>query len=83
MSGRGARRPGSPTALRDQNRARVVAELRRQGQATQADLASDRKLTLTHFMRGGVKLSTATTQAMLGHVRHLWGYEVELKEIAA
>ncbi len=52
-------------------------------QATQADLASDRKLTLTHFMRGGVKLSTATTQAMLGHVRHLWGYEVELKEIAA
>ncbi|MFC6010381.1 ROK family transcriptional regulator [Nocardia lasii] len=39
MSGRGARRPGSPTALRDQNRARVVAELRRQGQATQAELA--------------------------------------------
>ncbi|MFE1591301.1 ROK family protein [Nocardia sp. NPDC058705] len=39
MTGRNGRRPGSPTALRDQNRARVVDELRRQGQATQADLA--------------------------------------------
>ncbi|MFD3508665.1 ROK family protein [Nocardia sp. NPDC058666] len=39
MSGRVEGRPGSPTALRDQNRARVVEELRKQGQATQADLA--------------------------------------------
>ncbi|MFD4439447.1 ROK family protein [Nocardia sp. NPDC058519] len=39
MTGRNSRRPGSPTALRDQNRARVVDELRRQGQATQADLS--------------------------------------------
>lgn len=50
-------------------------------QVTAAALQGDRRLTLTHTIRGGVKLSKAAQDDMLRHLRHLWGYDVELVEI--
>jgi spore cortex formation protein SpoVR/YcgB (stage V sporulation) len=52
-------------------------------QVTGANLGGDRKLTLTHLVRSGVKLAADHREDMLMHIRHLWGYAVELKEEAA
>ena len=52
-------------------------------QVTAANLQGDRMLTLTHFVRGGVKLATAQRDDMMRHVQHLWGYAVDLKEETA
>lgn len=50
-------------------------------QVTQANLQGDRTLTLTHTIRGGVKLSGSGREDVIRHVRYLWGYPVELKEV--
>ncbi|MCC6919646.1 MAG: SpoVR family protein [Alphaproteobacteria bacterium] len=52
-------------------------------QVTAANLQGDRKLTLTQFVRSGVKLSASGQDDVMRHVRHLWGYDVELKEVTA
>jgi stage V sporulation protein R len=49
-------------------------------QVTGAALQGDRKLTLTHTVRNGVKLSHEAQEDVLRHVRFLWGHDVELKD---
>lgn len=51
-------------------------------QVTGAALQGDRKLTLTHTVRGGVKLAQEAQDDMKRHIRFLWGHEVELNEVA-
>lgn len=50
-------------------------------QVTAANLQGDRKLTLTQNVRNGVNLSSSGQEDMMRHVRHLWGYPVELNDL--
>jgi len=52
-------------------------------QVTGADLAGDRRLTLTHRLNDEVPLAERDTLAVLGHVADLWGFDVELRGIGA
>lgn len=57
--------PGSPTALRDQNRARVIAALRVQGALAQADLARETGLaaaTVSNIVRALVDAGDVLTE---------------------
>ena len=52
-------------------------------QVTGADLAGDRRLTLTHTLNDDVPLAERDTLAVMGHVADLWGFDVELRGIGA
>ena len=52
-------------------------------QVTGADLANDRRLTLTHFMHNDVPLAENDTMAVLAYVADLWGFDVELRGVGA
>jgi spore cortex formation protein SpoVR/YcgB (stage V sporulation) len=49
-------------------------------QVVGANLAGDRTLTLRHSRHRGVPLAQGTKDAVLKHIRRLWGYSVELEE---
>ena len=50
---------------------------------TDVDLLGDRKLLLSHKVRGGQKLEQKSLDSTLRHIRALWGYGVCLREIDA
>ena len=52
-------------------------------QVVSADLEGDRKLTIQHNVFNGRKLDPGTKEAVLRHLGNLWGFEVELTEVAA
>jgi spore cortex formation protein SpoVR/YcgB (stage V sporulation) len=52
-------------------------------QVVDVDLLGDRVLRLQHIRRNEVPLDEATRDATLVHLRHLWGYEVVIDEVAA
>jgi len=45
------------------------------------DLLGDRRLCLQHTMRDGIPLDERNRDAVLVHVKRLWGYEVSLKGV--
>ena len=45
-----------------------------------ANLAGDRTLTLRHNRHRGIPLAENTKEAVLKHIRRLWGYTVVLDE---
>ena len=45
-----------------------------------ANLAGDRTLTIRHNRHRGIPLAQGNKDAVLKHVRRLWGYSVELEE---
>jgi spore cortex formation protein SpoVR/YcgB (stage V sporulation) len=47
-------------------------------QVTGADLAGDRRLTLTHYLNDEVPLAERDAVAVLNYVADLWGFDVEL-----
>jgi spore cortex formation protein SpoVR/YcgB (stage V sporulation) len=49
-------------------------------QVVGANLAGDRTLTLKHNRHRGIPLAQATKDAVVKHIRRLWGYSVELEE---
>jgi stage V sporulation protein R len=49
-------------------------------QVVGANLAGDRTLTLRHHRHRGVPLANATKDAVLKHIKLLWGYNVVLEE---
>lgn len=49
-------------------------------QVVAANLSTDRMLTLRHSMHNGVPLDEHQMSKVLGHVRRLWGYDVEMEE---
>ena len=49
-------------------------------QVVGANLAGDRTLTLRHNRHRGIPLAQANKDAVLKHIRRLWGYSVELEE---
>jgi spore cortex formation protein SpoVR/YcgB (stage V sporulation) len=49
-------------------------------QVVGANLAGDRTLTLRHNRHRGIPLAQGNKDAVLKHVRRLWGYSVELEE---
>lgn len=49
-------------------------------QVVGANLAGDRTLTLRHNRHRGIPLAQGTKDAVLKHIRRLWGYSVELEE---
>jgi spore cortex formation protein SpoVR/YcgB (stage V sporulation) len=49
-------------------------------QVVGANLAGDRTLKLRHFRQRGVPLAAGTREAVLKHIRLLWGYDVVLEE---
>jgi len=50
-------------------------------QVTGADLAGDRRLTLTHRLNDEVPLAERDAVAVLGYVADLWGFDVELRGV--
>ena len=48
-------------------------------QVTEADLAGDRRLVLTHKMHNEVPLAEQEAKAVLAYVGDLWGFDVELR----
>ena len=52
-------------------------------QVVDADMRGDRALRLEHQVRDDVPLSPKHRDAVLGYVRHLWGYDVTLTGIDA
>ena len=52
-------------------------------QVVDVDLLGDRVLRLQHIRRNEVPLDETTRDATLVHLRHLWGYEVVIDEVAA
>jgi stage V sporulation protein R len=48
-------------------------------QVTGADLAGDRRLTLTHYLNDEVPLAERDAIAVLGYIAELWGFDVELR----
>lgn len=52
-------------------------------QVVSADLAGDRKLTIEHTVFDGRHLDHKARDAVLVHLRNLWGYEVDLVETKA
>ncbi len=52
-------------------------------QATEAHLAGDRRLVLTHKMHNDVPLAEANSKAVLGFIGDLWGFDVELRGVGA
>ncbi len=50
-------------------------------QVTGADLAGDRKLTLRHTLQDSIPLHPESRDQVLGHIKNLWGHEVELEEV--
>ena len=49
-------------------------------QVVGANLAGDRTLTVRHNRHRGIPLAQGTKDAVLKHIRRLWGYSVELEE---
>lgn len=49
-------------------------------QVVGANLAGDRTLLLRHNRHRGIPLAQGTKDAVLKHIRRLWGYSVELEE---
>ncbi|ADM08601.1 hypothetical protein PB2503_02622 [Parvularcula bermudensis HTCC2503] len=49
-------------------------------QVMAADLEGDRKLTIAHLRFNGRGLEPSTKATVLGHLKQLWGFEVELTE---
>ncbi|GAA6208170.1 SpoVR family protein [Cognatishimia sp. WU-CL00825] len=47
-------------------------------QVSDANLRGDRELKLTHTVRNGINLDPKNRDAVLKHVRRLWGYDVSL-----
>jgi spore cortex formation protein SpoVR/YcgB (stage V sporulation) len=47
-------------------------------QVTEADLAGDRRLILTHRLHNDVPLAERDAEAVLAYVADLWGFDVEL-----
>jgi spore cortex formation protein SpoVR/YcgB (stage V sporulation) len=52
-------------------------------QVTGANLAGDRKLTLTHRLHKDVPLAEQDAKQVLGYIADLWGFEVELRGVGA
>ena len=50
-------------------------------EVTGADLRGGRVLQLAHWVQDGQMLDPIEARRMLGHLHHLWGYDVELTEI--
>jgi stage V sporulation protein R len=50
-------------------------------QVTGADLAGDRRLVMTHFLHNEMPLAERDAVAVLGYVRELWGFDVELRGV--
>jgi spore cortex formation protein SpoVR/YcgB (stage V sporulation) len=50
-------------------------------QVTGADLAGDRRLTLTHKLHNDVPLVEQEAKAVLGYIADLWGFDVELRTV--
>jgi spore cortex formation protein SpoVR/YcgB (stage V sporulation) len=50
-------------------------------QVVGANLAGDRTLLLRHQRHRGVPLAAGSRDAVLRHIRQLWGYEVTLEEV--
>lgn len=48
-------------------------------QVTSANLSTDRVLTLTHTQYNDVPLDEYQTSKVMGHVKRLWGYDVEFE----
>jgi stage V sporulation protein R len=49
-------------------------------QVVGANLAGDRTLTIRHNRHRGIPLAQANKDAVIKHIRRLWGYTVELEE---
>ncbi|KQV70186.1 SpoVR family protein [Rhizobium sp. Root1220] len=47
-------------------------------QVVDVDLLGDRRLRLRHNINDGILLEENSRDATLGHIRHLWGYDVSL-----
>jgi spore cortex formation protein SpoVR/YcgB (stage V sporulation) len=52
-------------------------------QIVDVDLLGDRVLRLQHIRRSDVPLDERAREATLAHLRHLWGYEVEMEDLPA
>jgi spore cortex formation protein SpoVR/YcgB (stage V sporulation) len=52
-------------------------------QVTDADLAGNRRLVLTHHVRNGVLLDKTEAERTLQYLAQLWGYRVKLVEAEA
>jgi spore cortex formation protein SpoVR/YcgB (stage V sporulation) len=52
-------------------------------QVTSADLENDRRLVLTHHLNNDVPLAERDALAVLGYVKDLWGFDVELRGLGA
>jgi spore cortex formation protein SpoVR/YcgB (stage V sporulation) len=50
-------------------------------QVTSANLAGDRKLTLTHRLHNEMPLATDEAKAVLGYIADLWGFDVQLRGV--
>ena len=50
-------------------------------EVSDVDLLGDRDLCLQHTMTSGMALDQRNRDAVLAHVRRLWGYDVSLKGI--
>jgi spore cortex formation protein SpoVR/YcgB (stage V sporulation) len=52
-------------------------------QVVEMDLLGTRRLELQHKMRNGVPLAPKSRDAVLTHLRRLWGYDVTLAGVNA
>ncbi len=52
-------------------------------QVIDVDLLGDRQLRLQHNVKNGILLEESARDATLGHIRHLWGYDVSLSGVDA
>ncbi|WP_431324155.1 SpoVR family protein [Rhizobium sp. YTU87027] len=52
-------------------------------QVIDVDLLGDRQLRLQHNVKNGILLEESSRDATLGHIRHLWGYDVSLSGVDA
>ncbi len=58
-----------------------IGQLEPNIQVVEANLRGDRRLVLHHIRHRGIPLSEQGRQASLGHVRRLWGHDVELVSV--
>ncbi|MFW6027782.1 MAG: SpoVR family protein, partial [bacterium] len=58
-----------------------IGELEPNIQVVDADLRGDRTLHLQHTRHRGVPLADNARRKVLGHIRRLWGYDVEMTDM--